>query len=89
MDDRFIRGKAFNIALLAAGYAAQGEVEQACATGRDAVDRVVPLHSARAVTYIRNLLVDLQDHEDVGEYRDFKAYAEERLPGLRRRASRR
>jgi tetratricopeptide (TPR) repeat protein len=89
MDERFIRGKAFNIALLAAGYAAQGEVEQACATGRDAVDRIVALDSARAVTYIRNLLVDLRGHDDVGEYRDFKAYAQARLPGLRRRASRR
>jgi hypothetical protein len=89
MDDRFIRGKAFNIALLAAGYAVQGEVEQACAKGREAVDRAVALDSARAVTYIQNLLIDLKDHEDVDECRDFKAYAEARLPGLRRRASRR
>jgi hypothetical protein len=47
------------------------------------------LYSARAVTYIRNLLIDLKDHKDVGECRDFKAYAEARLSGLRRRASRR
>jgi hypothetical protein len=87
MDERFVRGKAFNIALLAAGYVAQREVEQACATGREAVDRVVTLHSARAVTYIRNLLVDLSEYEDVEECREFRAYAETRLPALRRRAS--
>lgn len=87
MDERFVRGKAFNVALLAAGYVAQREVEQACATGREAVDRVVTLHSARAVTYIRNLLVDLSEYEDVEECREFRAYAETRLPALRRRAS--
>jgi tetratricopeptide (TPR) repeat protein len=87
MDERYIRGKAFNVALLAAGYAVQGEVEQACATGRDAVDRVVTLHSARAVTYIRNLLANLSDYDDVAECREFRAYAETRLPALRRHAS--
>jgi hypothetical protein len=86
MDERFIRGKAFNVALLAAGYAVQGEVEQACATGREAVDRAVALHSARAVTYIRNLLVDLSHYDDVQECQLFRAYAEARLPALRPRA---
>lgn len=86
MDDRFIRGKAFNTALLAASYAAQGEIEEACRVGRDAVDRTVDLHSARAVTYIRNLLFDLRGHGDVDECRAFKTYAETRLPALRRRA---
>jgi hypothetical protein len=87
MDEQFVRGKAFNVALLAAGYVAQREIEQACATGREAVDRVATLHSARAVTYIKNLLVDLSEYEDVEECREFRAYAETRLPALRRRAS--
>jgi succinate dehydrogenase/fumarate reductase-like Fe-S protein len=87
MDERYIRGKTFNVALLAAGYAVQGEVEQACATGREAVDRVVTLHSARAVTYIRNLLVDLSNYDDTRECREFRAYAETRLPALRPHAS--
>jgi hypothetical protein len=89
MDKSYIRGKAFNVALLAAGYALQGEVKQACETGREAVDRAVALHSARAVTYVRNLLVDLSDYGDATELRKFKEYAEVRLPALRRRASRR
>jgi hypothetical protein len=89
MDDRFIRGKAFNIALLAASYAIQGEAEEACKIGRDAVDRAVALHSKRAVTYIQNLLIDLTDHADLDECREFTAYAAERLPALKRRASHR
>jgi hypothetical protein len=89
MDGRFVRGKAFNVALLAASYAAQGEVQQACVKGRDAVDRAAALDSARAVTYIRQLLVDLMVYEDVDDCRDFTTYAELRLPALRRRASRR
>lgn len=87
MDERYIRGKAFNVALLAGGYAIQGDVEQACATGREAVDRTVLLHSARAVTYIRNLLADLSDYADVGACQEFRAYAEARLPALRPRAA--
>jgi hypothetical protein len=83
MDDRYIRGKAFNVALLAAGYSVQGEVEQACAKGREAVDRAVALHSARAVTYVRNLLIDLSGYEDVEVCREFRTYAEARLPSLR------
>jgi succinate dehydrogenase/fumarate reductase-like Fe-S protein len=87
MDERYIRGKAFNVALLAAGYALQGEVEQACASGREAVDRAVTLHSTRAVTYIRNLLVDLSDYDGAAELREFREYAEVQLPALRRHAS--
>lgn len=89
MDARYIRGKAFNTALLAAGYAAQGEIEQACTTGREAVDRVAALESARAVTYIRNLLQDLTEFQGVEECRAFTEYAHSRLPALRRRALRR
>lgn len=87
MDKRYVRGRAFNVALLAASYAVQGDVEQACATGREAVDRAAPLLSTRVVTYIRNLLVDLSDYDDVAECRDFRAYAETRLPALRPHAS--
>ncbi|GAA4605080.1 hypothetical protein GCM10023195_17540 [Actinoallomurus liliacearum] len=86
MDDRFIRGKAFNVAILASGYALQGETEEACAKGREAVDRVVMLHSARAVTYIRNLLLDLAQQRDTEECREFTQYARLQLPALRQRA---
>jgi hypothetical protein len=85
MDSRYVRGKAFNTALLASSYALQCQVEQACAAGREAIDRAVGLDSARAVTYIRNLLHDLAEYQDVGECRELTAYARTRLPALRRR----
>lgn len=89
MDHRFVRGKMFNVALLAAGYAVQGEVEKACEVGREAVDRATAIDSTRSVTYIRNLLVDLRPYGDVEDVRAIRAYAESRMPALRRRASRR
>jgi hypothetical protein len=38
MDGRYVRGRAFNLSLLATAHAAQGEAAQACAVGRQAVD---------------------------------------------------
>jgi hypothetical protein len=89
MDPRYIRGKAFNTALLAIGYALQGELDQACVRGRDAVDLTGSLDSARATTYIRRLLGELAPHDDEDQVREFRSYAETALPALRRRASRR
>jgi hypothetical protein len=89
MDAHYLRGKAFNIALLTAGYTVQGEIEQACEKGREAVDRPVALDSARAVTYIRNLLDDLSGYDDVEDCRAFRPYAGTRLPELPKRASHR
>jgi hypothetical protein len=80
---RYIRGKAFNTALLAIGYALQGELDQACARGREAVDLTGSLDSVRAVTYIRRLLSELSSHDSEDQIRDFRAYAETRLPAVR------
>jgi hypothetical protein len=88
MNPGFVRGRAFNIALLAIGFGLQGEVEQACARGREAVDLTGSLHSARAVRYIRTLLAELADHNTVA-VAEFRSYAEQRLPALRSHASRR
>ena len=38
MDGRYVRGRAFNLALLATAHAAQDEPERACSTGRQALD---------------------------------------------------
>jgi hypothetical protein len=89
MNPRFVRGRAFNMALLAIGYALQGELGEACARGKDAVGLAAALDSARAVTYIRQLLHQLVSRENEAQVCEFRRYAETRLPALRHHASRR
>jgi len=55
MDSRYVRGRVFNLTLLATAYAQQGNPEPACAVGGQALDLVVNLKSARAVGYLRDL----------------------------------
>ena len=43
MDGRYVRGRAFNLALLATAHAAQDEPERACSVGRQALDLTVRL----------------------------------------------
>jgi tetratricopeptide (TPR) repeat protein len=84
MNPDYVRGKAFNVALLAMSYTLQGEVEQACTRGRQAVDLARNLDSARALSYVRDLLRTLKPYatsQGVGEFRE---YAGVRLPELRR-----
>jgi tetratricopeptide (TPR) repeat protein len=87
MDPRYIRGKAFNLTLLAIGYALQGELDQACAHGREAVDLTGNLDSTRAITYIRKLLGELAPHAQENQIREFRTYAQTALPALQPRAS--
>jgi len=75
MDPRYIRGKAFNLALLAIGYALQGELDQACVRGREAVDLSSDLDSARAITYIRRLLSELTPHDHEDQVREFSGFS--------------
>ena len=58
MDGRYVRGRAFNLSLLATAYAAQDETEQASAVGRQALDLTVSLTSARSVSYVRDIVRD-------------------------------
>jgi hypothetical protein len=89
MDPRYIRGKAFNTALLAIGYALQDQLDQACTHGREAIDLTGSLDSARATTYIRRLLAELAPHELEEQVQGLRSYAEATLPALRQRATRR
>jgi hypothetical protein len=89
MNPRYIRGKAFNTALLAIGYALQGELDQACTHGREAIDLTGGLDSARATTYIRRLLGELAAHDQEEQVRGLRSYAEATLPALQQRAARR
>ena len=89
MNPRYIRGKAFNTALLAIGYALQDQLDQACTHGREAIDLTGSLDSARATTYIRRLLAELAPHDQEEQVRGLRSYAEATLPALRQRAARR
>jgi tetratricopeptide (TPR) repeat protein len=84
MNPDYVRGKAFNMALLASSYALQGEVEQACARGQEAVDLAAGLDSARALAYIRDVLRSLAPYASARQASEFTEYAAGRLPGLRR-----
>lgn len=81
MDDRFVRGKAFNLSLLATALAQQGEVEESCLVGAQAVDLTTHLRSVRGVRYIRELQRDLQRHSSNAVVQSFNARVAEFLPG--------
>jgi len=87
MDGRYVRGRAFNLALLATAHAAQGDPERACAAGRQALDLTVRLTSARSVGYVRDLVQRLRPRADVPAVRDFTAEVTERLPAAAGRAA--
>ncbi|WBB94500.1 helix-turn-helix transcriptional regulator [Verrucosispora sp. WMMC514] len=62
MDERYVRGKAFNLALLATIQARYGEPERASLIGGQALTLTAQLKSARAVGYVRDLQTDLMAH---------------------------
>jgi len=51
MDGRFVRGKAFNLSLLATVLAEQDDIEQACVVGQQALGVTAGLRSARSWAY--------------------------------------
>jgi hypothetical protein len=87
MDGRYVRGRAFNLSLVATAYAAQGEPEQASVVGRQALDLTVRLTSARSVRYVRDLVRVLRPQAGVAAVRDFTAEVRERLPAAAGRAA--
>ncbi len=87
MDGRYVRGRAFNLSLLATAYAKQDEPEQASAVGRQALDLTVRLTSARSIRYVRDVVRILRLRADVPAVRDFTAEVHERLPAAAGRAA--
>jgi hypothetical protein len=73
MDDRYVRGKVFNLALLAGSYLSRPrpEPEQACAVGTEAVALAADLRSARAVHYLTELGGRLVPFGSLPVVRDF------------------
>ncbi|MFI2711226.1 XRE family transcriptional regulator [Micromonospora sp. NPDC018662] len=83
MDNRYVRGKAFNLALLASIHAQQGEAERACTTGGEALNLTTQLRSARAVRYLRDLQSQLVPHRRLPAVRVFTGRVDATL-GARR-----
>lgn len=59
MDNSYVRGRAFNLTLLATAHAQAGQVEDACSVGAEAVGLVRQMNSIRANDYIRSLRHEL------------------------------
>jgi hypothetical protein len=89
MDGRFVRGKAFNLALLATALADQDDVEQACAVGEQALGLTAGLRSARSVRYIKDLQHSLRRRAGTAAVRSFNARVAERLPAASARTGHR
>ena len=71
MDERYVRGKAFNLALLASIHARHGEPERASAIGAEALTLTTQLRSTRAVRYLRDLQTGLAPHRRKPAVRQF------------------
>lgn len=55
MDGRFVRGRMFNLSLLASAHALCGDVEEACQVGTSALDLAAGLQSVRTRSYVADL----------------------------------
>ena len=75
MDARYVRGRQFNLALLAMAHAQVGEVEQAAAVGAQAVQAAEGLRSARAMDYLAALADRLAPYAGLPAVRDFTEQA--------------
>jgi hypothetical protein len=89
MDGRFVRGKAFNLSLLATALAEQDDIEQACAVGQQALVVTTGLRSARSVRYIKDLQAALRRRAGAAAVQTFNAQVAERLPSASARTGRR
>ena len=55
MDGRYVRGRMFNLSLLASAHALCGDVEEACQVGASALDLAGGLQSVRTRSYVADL----------------------------------
>ncbi|MGC4803724.1 helix-turn-helix domain-containing protein [Micromonospora sp. DT233] len=62
MNESYVRGKAFNLALLATVQAQRNEPDRACAIGAEALALASQLRSARAAGYLHDLRAQLAPH---------------------------
>jgi transcriptional regulator with XRE-family HTH domain len=65
MDDRYARGRMFNLALVARAHAQDGNVEEAAAAGHEALEAAQGLDSARSRDYLAEIAQRLAPHAGI------------------------
>ena len=80
MVDGYIRGKVFNVVLLANAYLQQQNLDEMCSVGQQALDLSSGLQSARTVRYIRDLRRRMSKFSNVPVVSEFQSRAHELLP---------
>lgn len=83
MDERYVRGKSFNLALLASVQVQRGEPDRACAIGSEALALAAQLRSSRAVRYVRDLQAQLGPYRRRPVVRQFISRVDVALSGRR------
>jgi transcriptional regulator with XRE-family HTH domain len=77
-----VRRLAIDTALHAASLARVGQIEHACAIGRQAVDHAAGVASFRSAHRIALMMAELQPHADLPAVRDLAEYIRIRLPSV-------
>jgi hypothetical protein len=80
MDNSYVRGRSFNLVLLATAHAQAGEIEAACSVGDEAVGLVQGLQSVRAHEYIRELQHELAPYSSSPVVQVFNRGVKQALP---------
>jgi hypothetical protein len=87
MVDGYVRGRTFNVVLLANAHLQQQNLDEACAIGNQALDLGSGLQSARTIKYIRDLRRSMSRFNQEPAVADFQSRAHELLPASDPRAS--
>jgi transcriptional regulator with XRE-family HTH domain len=77
MDERYARGRAFNLALVARAHAQAGDVEEAAAAGHQAADAAEGIDSARSRDYLAEIADRLAPHAGLEPVASYRARAAE------------
>ncbi len=75
MNQAYVRGRAFNLALLGTALAQQGQVEEACAAGTKAIGIATGLRSRPSIRYVLDLRRRLAPYADQPQVREFSERA--------------
>ncbi|WP_370219878.1 hypothetical protein [Kitasatospora sp. GAS1066B] len=81
-----VRRLAIDAALLASTWLRTGDIDQACAAGRDAVDYAARTSSGRCVQRVASVLEGLDTHADYAPVAELREYARLVLPAAGRAA---